>query len=173
MLNSPLSDLILRTAQHDRSAFKEFYERTSPRMMAIATRLLGRRDLAEEAVQDAYVSAWQASTRFDPAAGSALAWITTITRRRAIDRLRASPWMQREVPETVDTATATDGSAADQITLQTCLNRLPNETRISICLCYIYGLTHSELSVALAQPLGTIKSRLRRGLLDLKECLQQ
>ena len=173
MTDPALADLIAQTARGDRVAFHLFYTRTSPRMMAIALRLLGRRDLAEEAVQDAYVSAWQSAKRYDPAAGSAEAWITTITRRRAIDRLRASPWLQREVPDQADIAAWPGLSATDQMSLWTCLGQLESDTRVSICLCYLYGLTHQELSQTMDTPLGTVKSRVRRGLTALKECLQQ
>lgn len=171
MADPTLDDLLDRSAKGDRAAFRAFYDRTAPRMMAIALRLLGRRDLAEEAVQDAYVSAWQSAGRFDPGHGSAMGWMTTITRRRAIDRLRASPWLVRELPASYEDI-APAANSAEQIALRACLDRLDDRTRFSICLCYLYGLTQQELSDATDAPLGTVKSRLRRGLLALKACLE-
>ncbi len=165
-----LAALIQRTAAKDRAAFRALYDATCGRMMAVALRLLGRRDLAEEALQDAYLAIWNQAGRFDPARGSARGWIVTIVRRRAIDRLRASPWLQREIPETAEVEARID-SLPDTLTLRQCLERLEERTRHAICLAYLYGMTHEELSGRTGVPLGTMKSRLRRGLAALKACL--
>lgn len=166
-----LARLIARTAERDREAFRTLYDRTSGLLMAIALRMLGRRDLAEEAVQDAFVAIWSQAGRFDPARGTARGWIATIARRRAIDRLRASPWLHREVAEQAEIE-ATIARLPESMTLRHCLSRLDAATRHAICLAYLYGMTHSELNARTGIPLGTLKSKLRRGLASLRTCLE-
>lgn len=168
--NAKLSALITRTAGRDRTAFRELYDATSPLLMAIALKILGRRDLAEEAVQDAYVSIWSQAHRFDERRGAARGWIATIARRRAIDRLRASPWLKREFPQEGEVAARIE-RLPESMTLRHCLAQLTTDTRNAICLAYLYGMTHTELSSMSGIPLGTIKSRLRRGLAALRECI--
>lgn len=167
-----LSDLLVASAAKDKAAFRELYARAAPRLLGIGMRMLGRRELAEDVLQDVFVTAWQTAPRFDPARGSAEAWLATIMRRRAIDRLRASPWLAREVDlehapvETVGTI----GSEAAHAVRQ-CLERLAQNERNALMLAFYYGFSHSELSKRLAAPLGTVKSWVRRGLASMKACL--
>ncbi len=167
-----LAGLITRTAEGDREAFRSLYDQTSGWMLAISMKILRRRDLAEEAIQDAFVSIWKQAERYDRTSGSPRGWMATITRRRAIDRLRASPWLARENSEIPDAA-GIIARLPERLALRQCLERLDARTRHSICLAYLYGLSHSELSEKTGLPLGTIKSRLRRGLMSLKECLEE
>ena len=161
--------LIVQVAAGDRAALKSLYEREGAKVMAISLRMLGRRDIAEEVVQDTFLSIWRAAKSFDPSKGSARSWIYVIARRRALDRLRASPWLKRETPE------FTEGWAPslseDSLALTECLQQLDAKSRYAICICYLYGLTHEELSSAVGVPLGTLKSRIRRGLKSLRKCL--
>lgn len=166
-----LAGLITRTAERDRAAFRELYDRSSGLLMSIALKMLGRRDLAEEAVQDAFVAIWSQAARFDVDRGSALGWIATIARRRAIDRLRASPWLRREISDEAEIE-ATIERLPESMTLRHCLSKLDAATRHAICLAYLYGLTHSELNERTGIPLGTLKSKLRRGLANLRRCLE-
>ncbi|MEO0363407.1 MAG: sigma-70 family RNA polymerase sigma factor [Pseudomonadota bacterium] len=161
--------LLAAVAEGDRAAFRRLFDLTSARLLAAALRIVGRRDLAEEALQDAFVSIWTKAEHYRRDEGAAIAWMTVIVRRRAVDRLRASPWLARETPEFEDgwSPPAELGSFA----LRQCLDRLDDPTRYAICLSYLYGLTHRELSAATAIPLGTLKSRMRRGLMRLKACL--
>ena len=169
-----LEELLRRTSARDLNAFRELYDRTAGRQLAIARRILHRDDLAEEAVHDAFLSIWQSAGRFRPEAGSALGWICAIVRRRAIDRLRASPWLQREVATLPDDIGAPPQTASeDRLALQKCLGLLAPHVRSAIQLAYYYGLTHGELSQRLDLPLGTLKSQLRRGLAALKDCLSR
>jgi RNA polymerase sigma-70 factor (ECF subfamily) len=170
--DAELDNLLCGAADGDKSAFRELYLRTAPRQLAIARRILARDDLAEEAVQDAYVSIWQSAARFEPDAGSALGWITAIVRRRAIDRLRASPWLRQEVAE-LETAGEAQGWSADRMALEECLASLGPSVRRAIRLAYLYGLSHTQLSQKLDVPLGTLKSQLRRGLATLRDCLSR
>ena len=167
-----LAALLGRTAQRDREAFRELYDATSPLLMGIALHVLGgRHDLAEEAVQDAYVTIWRQAARFDAARGSAQGWIAVIARRRAVDRLRASPWLRHETPDE-EGVTAIVESCPEALSLRYCLQRLDAATRHAIYLAYVYGMSHSELCEKTGTPLGTIKSRLRRGIAALRACLQ-
>lgn len=169
---SDLAYLILRSAERDMTAFQALYQQTAPLMLRIALDILGRRDLAEEAVQDAYLQIWSRAASFSPARGSARGWMAVIQRRRAIDRLRASPWLHREAPE-AEMIESRIASLPASLELRQCLDRLSPQVRHGICLAYLYGMTHMELSTATGTPLGTLKSRLRRGLAALKECLEQ
>ena len=171
--HDPIATLLRRTAKRDTTAFRELYDLTSPRQLGIAIRILGRRDLAEEAIQDAYVSIWERAANFRPEMGSAQGWITTIVRRRAIDRLRASTWLKHEVvTDQSEAHSATATASENDLALYRCLDTLTGKMQVAIRLAYLYGMTHRELSEALEMPLGTIKSRLRRGLEALKECLE-
>ncbi|MFA3920514.1 sigma-70 family RNA polymerase sigma factor [Ruegeria hyattellae] len=167
-----LEDLLSQTSTGDMAAFKALYDRTARLQLAIARRVLCRDDLAEEAVHDAFVSIWHSAERFLPDDGSAMGWICTIVRRRAIDRLRASPWLHREIATLPDdTLPSQTVGSEERLALEQCLGELAPHVRLAIRLAYLYGMTHSELSQSLDLPLGTLKSQLRRGLIALKECL--
>ncbi len=166
-----LDALLQRVARQDRRAFKDLYDRTAPRLNAIALRMLGRVDLAEEVLQETFLTIWDKAGRYDPALGVAQAWITTILRRRAIDRLRASPWLPRDLPE-AETVPAIVSAIPESLSLRHCLQKLDRATLHAIILSYMYGMTHRELHDRTGIPLGTLKSRLRRGLLALRKCLE-
>lgn len=168
-----MADLIVATAARDRAAFQRLYELTSPRLYGIALRMLESQELAEEATQDAYLAIWGQAHQFDPSRGSALAWMSVILRRRAIDRLRASPWLRREVAGRIEASDAVVCTLPEALSLRQCLERLGEATRRAVVLAHLYGMSHRELSRELDAPLGTLKSRVRRGLAALRECLQQ
>ncbi|MFK7879003.1 RNA polymerase sigma factor [Roseobacter sp.] len=166
-----LSRLIGEVAHGSRLSLRTLFERTGGYLLAVCQRRLGHRDLAEEAVQDTFVAIWKSAKDFDASAGSAKAWMSTIARRRAIDRLRASPWLNREV--TLEAEQKISETNADRLALSGCLSRLERTSHLAIRLCYLYGMTHQEVSLATGVPLGTIKSRIRRALLQLRKCLDQ
>lgn len=170
-------DLIAAIADGDRQALRALYDQASPRMLGIAMRMMGRRDLAEEAVQDAFVAVWEAAGRFDASKGKAQAWLSTIVRRKAIDRLRANPWLTKEISEPEDLSVAEyfdgDASKVDAMAVRHCMGELGESERRALTLVYYYGLSHRELRVRMNAPLGTVKSWVRRGLLALKKCLEE
>ena len=176
-----LETLITAVADGDRQALRALYGKAAPRMLAIAMRMVGRRDLAEEAVQDAFVAAWEAADRFDPAKGSAQAWLATIVRRKAIDRLRANPWLTREAGDAENqlagdaagSNASGDASKEDAMAVRHCMGVLGENERQALTLVYYYGLSHRELRTHMNAPLGTVKSWVRRGLLALKKCLEE
>lgn len=170
-----LNFLIERVAEHDRSALKSLYGLISPRLFAVLLRMVRRREVAEDLLQDVFVTVWKKAHLFDVARGNAYAWLFSMTRRKAIDRLRIS---SREVlggdsddicfdaePDTRWT------EAENHIALKRGLQTLRPEVHRALQLCYTYGLTHEELAVEMKVPVGTAKSWVRRGLAQLRECL--
>lgn len=174
-----LVPLLHAAAGGDRAAFERVYRATAPRAFGIALRLLRRRDMAEEAVQEAYVEIWRKAASFDPARGPAPAWIAGIVRYRAIDLLRRL--QRRNVLEGGETQVeiADPGPLASDLViaietagrLAGCLNTLRSEQEQAIRLAYFDGLTYEQVSDRLGAPIGTTKSRIRRGLLHLRRCL--
>jgi len=176
----PIAPLLAATAAGDRSAFAELYRLTSHRLLGIACRMLGERELAEEVLQEAFLTIWQKAKLYKPDSGHGMAWLTTLVRHRAIDRLRLVGG-SREVAvgtsaelEPYSTTQATnEASIIDSQSIERCMEGLKSKQRTMIALAFYYGLTHEELSRRTDTPLGTVKSDLRRGLADLRSCLEQ
>lgn len=180
-----LDDLLARVALHDRAALRQLYDATAPRLLAIVQRLLDDRAAAEDVIQDTFVTVWQRAADFPPLRTSPLAWLTTLARNRAIDLLRRRrpetplSWTDDEGQEHQhDVADASPAppeqlqSAQDETWLARCMARLDDEPRQAVQLAYHEGLTHEELAARLRRPLGTVKSWVRRSLLQLRECLE-
>lgn len=170
---------LAQCARGDQRALKLIYEHEGPRMLGVATRLIKRRSLAEEAVHDAFVSIWRHAARFDPAKGSGLTWIYAILRNRSLTILRDEGRTELS-DEPVAEETASEEASPEKIVLglsdakalKHCLERLDQKRRDAILLAYCEGLSHGELAGRLGLPLGTVKSWLRRSLMTLRECLQ-
>lgn len=170
--------LMLAVARGDRTALARLFDAEAGRLVAIARRIVRRQDLAEEAVQDGFVAAWQSAARFDPARGSARAWLTTIVRNRALNLIRNDARL--EFHDAEDLAAIGDRSAdamaalnqlSDRDALKGCLGALDERKRKAILLCYVTGLDHGEVAAAMSAPLGTVKAWIRRGVIALQECL--
>ncbi|MGH6948201.1 MAG: sigma-70 family RNA polymerase sigma factor [Kiloniellales bacterium] len=172
-----LAGLIAAVAAGDRRAFRQLYLETSPRLLGVAIVLLKRRDLAEEVLQEAYLSLWRRAATYRADRGSPLAWLVAILRYRAIDRLRQLQGERATAelsPEAADSAPGPFDWAANSEEgrrLQRCLEELEQRQRDSILLAFVEGLTHEELAERIGAPLGTVKSWIRRGLRRLKDCL--
>lgn len=187
MIDTPDEDLVAllgRCARRDGAALAELYRRTSPLLLGCLMRLLRRRALAEEALQDVFVAVWQRAGQFDEYRGRAGAWLVGIARYRAIDILRrerltfAEPDAVAMLLSSGDTNAV--GEAAEPASidgalttaaLDRCLAGLSAGERDSIQLAFLDGLTHDEVAQRLQRPLGTVKSWIRRGLAALKDCL--
>jgi RNA polymerase sigma-70 factor (ECF subfamily) len=164
--------LLKRCAARDRSALRTVYDAMSPLMLGIALRLLRNRALAEDTVQEAFLQIWRNAGHFNPARGSARAWMIGVLRYRALDRLdlEARHATQGDVP---DIAEAAPVSIEDRTALAGCLAELPDASRQSVLLAFVEGLSHPEIALSLGKPLGTVKSWIARGLAALKQCLER
>ncbi|MBL8838421.1 MAG: sigma-70 family RNA polymerase sigma factor [Alphaproteobacteria bacterium] len=174
-----LGRLLGDAAAGDRAAFRAVYDATAPHLLGVALRILRRRDAAEEVVQEAYVSIWQHAGEYRRERGTPIAWMGTIVRNRALDRIRRerATVALDDVPghedwhdpdPLPDDATATSQEARR---LAVCLDALDAKQRRAIVLAYREGLTHDEIARRLPAPLGTVKTWIRRGLMQLKDCL--
>jgi RNA polymerase sigma-70 factor (ECF subfamily) len=170
--------LMLAVRGGDKSALAELFSREGGRLVAIALRIVRRRDLAEEVVQDGFVLAWQRSHQFDPKRGRARAWLTRIVRNRALNLIRDAARLELVDDATLDSLQNRVGDAhrayealEELDALKVCLDRLEVKRRSAILLAYVTGLDHGEIAAALDAPLGTVKSWIRRGVAALQECL--
>ncbi|MEP7058916.1 MAG: sigma-70 family RNA polymerase sigma factor, partial [Caldimonas sp.] len=187
-----LSRLLGRAGLGDRAAFATLYERTSPHLFAVVLRINRDRAQAEDILQEVFVNVWRAAQGFDAAQSQPLTWLTSIARNRAIDSLRRGqtrPQIQThgasgsandaEEDSVYDTvADAAPGpldllsQASDARALAACMEGLSALQRQSVALAFFHGLSHAEVADQMRQPLGTVKSWVRRALLALKDCLQ-
>lgn len=172
-----LDGLLALVAKRDRNALRAVYARQSTRLFGIAMAILRDRSAAADVIQDAFLKVWQRAGQFDPARGPAGAWLGQVVRNAALDAARARG---REVltddPSLGDgsvEATALDDltTAEDGARLRACLGQLEDKPRQGILLAFVHGMSHPEVAERMAQPLGTVKSWIRRGLLSLRECL--
>jgi len=173
-----LRQLLAQCSLGNRRAFENLYRQSSQRLFAVALRCMGRRELAEEVLQEAFVRIWHNAARYDAALSAPMTWMINITRNLAIDQLRK----HRELPLTDEQAMALfddSPSAHDQLdsqrqasALQGCLEILEDKQRESIVIAYFHGLSHADLAERMAAPLGSVKSWIRRGLERLRRCLE-
>ncbi len=187
-----LSRLLARAGLGDRAAFATLYERTSSHLLAVVLRINRDRAQAEDILQEVYVNVWRAANSFDAAQSQPLTWLTSIARNRAIDSLRRASTQpkfrtvgltadgsEREEESMYDTL-ADDAPgpldllsrASDARSLAACMEQLSALQRQSVALAFFQGLSHVEVAKQLRQPLGTVKSWVRRALMTLKGCLQ-
>ncbi len=170
--------LLARVAKGDQTALAELFQLEGGRLLAIARRIVRRSDLAEEVVQESFVAIWQRASQFDSARGSAMAWVITIVRNRALNVLRDGGRMEYHDGETLaalgdrmgDSLTAFD-VLAERDALKICLGQLDEHKRRAILLCYVTGMSHGEVAATLEAPLGSVKAWIRRGTIALQECL--
>lgn len=174
-----LAQLLAASGRGEQGAFAQLYELTAARLFGVALRMMRRRDRAEEALQDAFVSIWQHAAAYSTSKSAPMTWMTTIVRNRCLDVLRRPQHEEaaREdaLENVIDDASAPlerlmHGAAVKSIF--SCLKALSGSERQAIVLAFFHGLTHAELAQHLRQPLGTVKSFVRRGLASLKECLE-
>ena len=188
--NQRLTRLLRDTANGDTQAFRCLYDETSPQLYAIALQMMRADSTADDVLQDAFVQVWHRAGDYHAERGTVMAWLTTIVRYRSIDMLRKhrnemsldqdaidATTMQLNLGGTDNENRGMSGPMASAIAgedadyLAECLSRLSSAQKQSVALAFFRGMTHQELSRCLAMPLGTIKSRLRRSLMRLKDCL--
>lgn len=172
--------LIERIESRDAGAFALLYDRHAGRLMGLAHRILGDTGEAEEVLQEVYLHVWKAAATFDPSRGPVLAWLLVATRSRSIDRLRSrrTGWSAgaRSLEEAPEPASREDveADAAGREWEAQCravIAELPEDQRRALELAYFDGLTHQEIAARTATPLGTVKTRVRLGLMKLRERL--
>ena len=180
-LAARLAGLLAQCGLRNQRAFAELYNLTSAKLFGVALRILRRRDWAEEVLQECYVSIWNHAGDYAVQKSAPLTWMTSIVRNRSLDWLRRP--QQEATGEEYDIAVEAwqDDSpgplehlaaSSDAAALARCLEELEGKQRQSIMLAFFHGLSHSEVAGHLNQPLGTVKTWVRRGLERLKGCLQ-
>jgi RNA polymerase sigma-70 factor (ECF subfamily) len=173
-----ISALLHRIANKDRAAFAEVYRATSAKLYGIILRILRRRDIADEVLQEVYVKIWERAGDFRPERASPMSWMAAIARNRALDEIRRKlPASIEDHPEVQHIASDDETGLAnvlrgeDAKRLADCLTRLEPNRRQMVVLAYCEGLSRDELAVKYNQPVNTIKTWLRRSLTQLKGCL--
>jgi RNA polymerase sigma-70 factor, ECF subfamily len=175
-----LGSLIARCAEGDQEALAALYDRTAAQINGLALRILGDRELAEEVTGDVFLQAWRVAASYDANRGSPLAWLLTLARSRAIDRLRSGAVQRRltnSLDETITVVAPGDGPEGDAAAAQRCrvvknaLTQLGERQRRAIELAYFGGLSHGEIAREIGEPLGTVKTRVRLGMTRLRELL--
>jgi RNA polymerase sigma-70 factor (ECF subfamily) len=175
-------ELIVRVAAGDESAFAALYDRLSPGLFALALRMVRETKEAEDVLQDTFHHIWRRASTYDPARSSAFTWAVMILRHKAIDRLRVRQRLARTVekavtlnffPDLDDTSAAAPLQNELQAQVRTALAQIPLDQKQAIGLAFFSGLTHEQIAEQLGEPLGTIKARIRRGLLRLRDSLKE
>ncbi|MDB5374881.1 MAG: polymerase subunit sigma [Belnapia sp.] len=172
-----LAELMAAVAGGDRAALRSIYQQQSTRLFGVANAILRDRDAAADALQDAFLRVSQRAGQFDPRRGEAAAWLGAVVRHAALDlarkRGREMPTDDPALGDTPVAPEALDRIAADAEgqRLRDCLGALDEKNRKGILLAFVHGLSHAQVAARLELPLGTVKAWIRRGLLQLRECL--
>lgn len=174
-----IAALIEACGRGEKYGLEQLHRLEAARMIGIAERILRRRALAEEAMQDSFVLAWRHAGTFDRRLGSGRAWLYAVLRHRALTLLRqeartdlSGDDSRFEGMSEEDDPEMLLGKLDDASRLKHCLHLLEPKRRAAIVLAFAHGLTHGEIAERIKMPLGTLKSWIRRGLQNLKECLQ-
>jgi RNA polymerase sigma-70 factor (ECF subfamily) len=173
-------ELLVAVGRGDARAFSVLYDRVTPQVLGVALRVLRDRALAEEVTQEVMVEVWKKADRFDPDRGTASGWITTLTHRRAVDRVRSEQASRdrddrvsrRDEPRAFDAVADEVQVRLDHWQVRRALSTLTDRQREAIELAYFGGHTYRDVAKVLGIPEGTAKSRLRDGLLRLRDALE-
>ncbi len=171
------NELLIRVATGDQRAFSELYDLITPRMLGLVRHVLKDHAQSEEVVQEVLLEVWQTANRFDPNKGKAVTWMLTMAHRRAIDRVRSAQSSRdrdtkigiRDLTREYDSVSENVEIRIEHERVQKALTRLTDLQRQAVELAYYGGLTHSEVSTQLGVPIGTVKTRLRDGMIRLRE----
>jgi len=170
-------DLLQRVAAGDQVAFGELYDQTAPRVLGLIKRLLKDHAQSEEVAQEVFLEIWQTASRFDTTRGSAASWMLTMAHRRAVDRVRASQSGRdrdlkigvRDLSPEYDSVTESVEIRIEHERVERALGRLTELQRQAVKLAYYGGYSHSEVATMLGVPIGTVKTRLRDGMIRLRD----
>jgi RNA polymerase sigma-70 factor, ECF subfamily len=178
--NQRLAALLGRCGLADRHAFSQLYEATKSKLFAVSLRIVRERHLAEEVLQDSFVSIWNNAGNYAAVKSAPMTWMTAIVRNRSLDLVRR-PHLEMQDEEEFFTLNLEDESlgpqdqllqSRDKVRVEHCLKGLDGEQLQTISLAFFQGLSHSEVADHLGKPLGTVKTHIRRGLQKLKGCLE-
>lgn len=177
--STELSTLIARSSRGDEAAFAELYDRTSAKVYGLARRVVRDPAQAEEVAQETYIAVWRESARFDSERGGALAWILTIAHRRAVDRVRSAESSRERDTRFAALGNGTEYDVVEEAVsisfeaarVRKALSTLTEVQREAVMLAYYAGYTYKEVAELLDVPLGTIKTRMRDGLIRLRDTL--
>lgn len=175
--------LLQRVGKGDRESFSELYDRFSNVLFSVALRIVNDREYAQDVLQEVFLQIWEKAPLYDETRGKPLTWAITLTRNRSIDRLRS---MQRRhrLSDEVEKESQTDDQFDDRNShdhldlaetgalVRKAMSELPKEQREAIELAFFSGFTQSEIAVRMGEPLGTVKARIRRGMLKLRDALE-
>jgi RNA polymerase sigma-70 factor (ECF subfamily) len=172
-----VENLLLRVAEGDQKSFAELYDRVAPRVLGLITRLLIDHSQSEEVAQEVFLEIWRTATRFDPNRGAGLSWILTMSHRRAVDRVRASQSSHdrdikigiRDTEREYDQVAESVEIRIEHERVKRAMTQLTELQREAITLAYYGGYSHSEVAKILSVPIGTIKTRLRDGMIRLRD----
>jgi RNA polymerase sigma-70 factor, ECF subfamily len=177
--------LLARIAKGDQQAFSQLYDHSSTLLFTLAVRILGNHEEAAELLQDVYLEIWRKVSRYDVGRGAPVAWLVTLTKSRAIDRLRARAARGSRTTNSLDAATADQVADPGPSPFDTQVDHdlrtavgaavagLPQAQQLAIELAYYEGLSHTEIAARLNQPLGTVKTRIKLGMSKLRDGLRQ
>jgi RNA polymerase sigma-70 factor (ECF subfamily) len=174
-----LAGLLGKAALGDQAAFAEFYDATSARAYGLALRVVRNPAHAEEVTQEAYLDAWRSSSRYDVERGSAAGWLLTIVHRKAVDRVRSveaatardETWNREAAPIDHDQTAEAAHASLDATRVRNAVATLTDVQRQAVELTYFGGYTHTEVATLLDVPLGTAKTRIRDGLIRLRDLM--
>jgi len=172
-----LEDLLLQIAAADQRAFAALYDRTAPRLFGLVKRLLRDHAQSEEVTQEVYLEIWQTAARYEPSKGGAISWMLTMAHRRAVDRVRASQASRdrdarvgiRDYAPEFDSVAERTEIVLESERVKTAMGRLTELQREAVTLAYFGGYSHSEVAALLRIPIGTVKTRLRDGMIRLRD----
>jgi RNA polymerase sigma-70 factor (ECF subfamily) len=176
-------ELLRKVGQGDRRSFEQLYERFSGVLFSIAYRMLKSQEAAEDVLQDVFVQIWKKAPLFDPARGRPMTWAVTLTRNKAIDLMRSAQrrsglhdtmHQENETFSRFDDRSSFDAVASDEMwkLVRDSIKKLSKEQRQAIELAFFASMTQTEIAEHLGEPLGTIKARIRRGMLALREMIE-
>ena len=176
----PDSELLMAVAKGDTNAFSCFYDRLSGTLFSVALSILRDPAQAEDVLQEVFFQIWERAAHFDPALGKPLSWAVAMTRNKSIDRLRGSQRRQKameqmtqELPDEGFGAESAGVGGESAGLVRASLQKLPEDQRKAIEMAFFLGLSHGEIAEKLAAPLGTIKARIRRGMIQLRGELRE
>lgn len=177
---TPLDKLLKDIALGNRQAFEKLYRDSSPQLFAICLRIVSQRSEAEDVLQEVFATVWRKAAQLNVERAGAMSWLAMIARNKAIDRLRSQPQARKfepleladEIADPIASPQRDAQAAGERDRLDECMKRLDDRRRSLIRAAFFDGSTYEELAARVGSPLGTVKSWIRRGLLQLRECLE-